>query len=125
MICTAGPPPGGGRGPTPTLRLMTKPSCPFRDASHQPLLHLPTSTVVPFGISVSTSLLVPAALRKLVSVVTAIGFADAHATDSRVKTATDAAILTTLMALLVLACSAARGARFNVRHSPEFKTPPV
>src|ERR1700742_2827581 len=102
MICTAGPQPGGGCGPIPTFRVMTKPSCPFSEASHQPLLHLPTSTVVPFGISVSTSLLVPAALRRLVSVVTAIGFADAHTADSRVKMAAVAAILTTLMALLVL-----------------------
>src|ERR1700744_2878550 len=102
MICTAGPPPGGGRGPTPTFRAMTKPSCPFRDASHQPLLHLPTSTVVPFGISVSTSLLVPAALRKLVSVLTATGFADAHAADSTVTMAAKAATRTTPMALLVL-----------------------
>src|SRR6185437_8497695 len=100
MICTAGPPPGGGRRPTPTFRAMTNPSWPFREASHQPLVHLPISTVVPFGIRVTTSLSVPAALRKLVSVLTAIGFADAHATDNRVKAAADAAIRTKLMALL-------------------------
>src|ERR1700753_1771520 len=120
MASTAGPPPRGGRGPTATFRLMTKPSCPFRDASHQPLLHLPTSTVVPFGISVNTSLLVPAVLRRLGSEATAIGFAHAHTADSTVKMATDAAILTTLMALLVL-LSRPWEARFNVRHSRQFK----
>ena len=69
---------------------MTKPSCPLREASHQPLVHLPTSTVVPLGIRVSTSLLVPGDFRKLVSVEIAIGLAVAPTADSRVKTAADA-----------------------------------
>jgi hypothetical protein len=47
----------------PTLRPMTTPSLPSTEASHQPLVHLPTSTVVPFGISVTTSLLVPGDFR--------------------------------------------------------------
>jgi hypothetical protein len=37
-------------------------------------------------------------------VLTAIGFADAHTADNRVKMATDAAILTKLMALLAFTC---------------------
>jgi len=56
------------------------------------LLHLPTSTVVPFGMSVSTSLLVPAALRKLVSAVVVMGLAVAHVIETNVATAADAAI---------------------------------
>src|ERR1700744_6200849 len=107
----------------PTFRAITKPSLPPSEASHQPSLHLPTSTVVPAGISVRTSLSVPAALRRLVSVRTAIGFAVAQAADSRVKMAAAAAIRTKLMALLVFPSRSAARAGFNVRHRPEYKAP--
>ena len=54
-------------------------------------MHLPTSTVVPFGISVTTSLLVQDDFRKLVSAVVATGLAVAPTADSRVMMAADAA----------------------------------
>jgi hypothetical protein len=85
------------------------------------LVHFPTSTVVPFGISVSTSLLVPGALRRLVSPMVAIGLAVAQTTDSNVKTTADAAILAKLMAA---SCSDARRlARFNCRAELSIKQP--
>src|SRR4029077_6114243 len=80
---------------------MTKPSRPSTEVSHHPLLHLPTSTIVPFGMMVRTGLSVPADLRRLVSAVVAIGLAVAQTADRSVKTAVDAAILARLMAILV------------------------
>src|SRR5580704_7659398 len=82
----------------PTLRPMTKPSLPSNDASHQPLVHLPISTVVPLGMRVTTSLSVPGPFRKFVSAVVAIGLAVAQAVNSRVTIAADAAARTKLMA---------------------------
>ena len=76
---------------------MTKPSLPSSEASHQPLVHLPTSTVVPFGISVSTSVSVPGPFRRFVSAVVAIGLAVAAPVNSKV-TAADAAACTKRMA---------------------------
>jgi hypothetical protein len=63
------------------------------------LLHLPTSTVVPFGIIVRTGLSVPADFLKLVSAVVAIGLAVTPTADRRVTMAADAAIRTKLMAV--------------------------
>jgi hypothetical protein len=62
------------------------------------LVHLPISTVVPFGMRVTTSLSVPGPFRKFVSAVVAIGLAVAQAENSRVTIAADAAARTKLMA---------------------------
>jgi hypothetical protein len=61
------------------------------------LLHLPTSTVVPFVISVTTGLSVPGDLRRLVSAVVVIGLALAQTADRNVKITADAATRTKLM----------------------------
>jgi hypothetical protein len=89
---------------------MAKPSCPFSEVSHQPLLHLPTSTVVPFGIRVRIGLSVPGAFRRLVSAPMVTGLAVAQTADARVKIAADAAIRTKLMAVLLAASFAVRAA---------------
>jgi hypothetical protein len=60
---------------------MAKPSCPLNEVSHHPLVHFPTSTEVPFGISVMTGLSVPGDFRRFVSPVVVTGLAIAKAAE--------------------------------------------
>src|SRR3979409_1311139 len=53
---------------------------PFQATMHHPLVQVPTSTIVPFGISVMISASVPGAFRKLTSAATVAGFAAARST---------------------------------------------
>src|SRR3984957_439164 len=85
----------------PRFWAKAKPFLSFIVVSHHPLVHLPTSTVVPFGIRVRTSLSKPGDFRKLVSAERVTGFAIAPTADRRVMMAADAAIRTKLMAVLV------------------------
>jgi hypothetical protein len=62
------------------------------------LVHLPISTVVPFGTSVTTSLSVLGDLRRFVSTDVAIGLAVAQASVAKVMMAADAAARTKRMA---------------------------
>src|SRR5436309_14105949 len=99
-------PRGARRGAMPRFCAKTYPSCPLNEVWHHPLLHLPTSTEVPFGISVSTALLVPGEVRRLVSPARVTGLAVAQAAGTRMKMAAHAAIRTELMAIhfLLPAC---------------------
>src|SRR6202035_1915864 len=107
----------------PRFWAMAKPFLSSNEVSHHPLVHLPTSTVVPFGISVRTSLSVPGAFRRLVSVVRVTGLAVALAADTRVKMAADAAIRTKLMAVLLFPSIVAHPpmALFNSSRASAFK----
>jgi hypothetical protein len=64
---------------SPRLRAIAKPSRSPNFTLHQPASHSPTSISEPFGISVTTSLLVPGAARRLVSAASVTGLADAAA----------------------------------------------
>jgi hypothetical protein len=93
------------------------------------LLHLPISTVAPFGMMVRTGLSVEADFLKLVSAVVAMGLAAAQTADRKTTTAADAAIRTTFMAFLSLfpahgAASPIATSQARVKRSPScaFKT---
>ena len=59
--------------------------CRLQETMHQPLVQVPTSTIVPLGISVMTSLSVPGVFRRLTSDTTVAGFADATPADSEAR----------------------------------------
>src|SRR5580658_8088513 len=85
----------------PRFWAKAKPSLPSDEVSHHPLVHLPTSTVVPFGRRVRTSASKPGAFRRLVSALRVTGLAIAPTADTRVTMAANAAIRTKLMAVLL------------------------
>src|ERR1700674_2892385 len=62
-----------------------KPVCSFQVTEHHPLLHLSTSTVEPFGISVTASLVVAGPFRRFVSATVVTGLAATYSAD-RVRT---------------------------------------
>src|SRR5258708_22040157 len=67
---------------------------------HQPLVQVPTSTIVPLGMSVMISLSVPGLFRRLTSEVTVAGLAAARSADSDVSTAVLTASRAKFMACL-------------------------